>query len=147
MGDQEKWDRRFLMDAAHHSVWSKDPSTKVGALIVDNLRRIISTGYNGPAKGVIDSDDRFFDRELKLALTLHAEQNAILFAKTDLTDCTIYVYPMEPCSICASMIIQTGIKRVVTIEPTPEQEERWGSNFEISRQIFKETGVELVYIK
>jgi len=142
----QKWDLRFMNLAAHIAQWSKDPSTKVGAVIAKG-KRVISVGFNGFAQGVNDSDERYFDREQKYPRVLHAEQNAILFAKTDLTDCTLYVYPMEPCSICASMIIQVGIKRVVTIEPTPEQEERWGSNFEISRQIFKETGVELVYIK
>jgi len=137
----ESWDDRFLSLASVVATWSKDPSTKVGAVIVDPFRRIISTGYNGfPAK--IADDSRYDIREEKLEMIIHGEINAILFAKRDLTDCTLYTVPFMPCSRCAAIIIQTGIKRVVAPSHTGiEQHTRWEKSFERSLALFGEAGV------
>jgi dCMP deaminase len=117
-----KWDYRFLQLVQLISTWSKDPNTKVGAAIVDQYNRIISTGYNGFPRHL---PDVYKDREHKLAYTIHAENNAILFAKTDLTNTTLYcTHPC--CTHCSSLIIQTGISRVVIPTATPEFIERWG---------------------
>src|SRR4030067_2638115 len=105
-----KWDLRFINLAYHISNWSKDPSTKCGAVITHG-NRIVSLGFNGFPAGVLDHDDRLLDRELKYKMVLHAEVNALLFAGTDLSDCTLYVVPMAPCSRCAAQIIQSGIKK------------------------------------
>ena len=130
-----KWDMRFLEMAKLVSTWSKDPSTKVGAVIVDDDRRVISVGYNGFARGVVDSPERLNDRELKYPLTVHAEKNAILFAHQDLRGCTLYTWPFMPCSLCAGMVIQAGIVRVVA----PENDNpRWKDSFELSKQQFAE---------
>lgn len=126
------------------STWSKDPSTKVGAVIVDGDRRVVSVGYNGFAKGVGDDEERYENRETKYALVVHAEKNAILFARRDLTGCTLYTYPFPPCSQCAAFVIQSGITRCVAPGLSPELEERWGKSVGLARQIFKEAGVELV---
>ena len=133
------WDRRFINLAEHIAGWSKDPSTKVGAVIVDGKRRVISMGYNGFPRGLSD-DGRLNYRDTKLALTLHAEANAILFAKCDLVGATIYTWPMMPCSHCASLIIQSGINRVVSI---PNSNPRWQESFEISQIVFEEAAVSL----
>ena len=77
-----KWDTRFLGLAAHISAWSKDPSSQVGAVISDG-NRIVSLGYNGFAAGVEDRRERLDDRDCKLNLTIHAEENAMIFAKRD----------------------------------------------------------------
>lgn len=138
-----KWDRRFLELAYHISGWSKDPSTKCGAVIVDKNNRIISTGYNGFPKGTDDNLALYGIRAEKYRRVIHAEKNAILFARQDLTGCTLYVVPMPPCSQCAGMIIQSGIKRVVTIKPSPEQEGRWQHDIITTREMFKEAGVDL----
>ena len=106
------WDEWFLGLARYISTASKDPSTKVGAVVVDQDRRIVSAGYNGLPRGVEDTEDRLANREVKYKLILHAERNALLFAKQSLKGCCIYVWPMMPCGACASMIIQTGITRV-----------------------------------
>jgi dCMP deaminase len=117
-----KWDRRFLELAQLVSTWSKDPNTKVGACIVDPNNRIISTGYNGFPRQLPDT---YKDRDHKLAYTIHAENNAILFAKTDLTNTTLYcTHPC--CTHCSSLIIQTGISRVVTPIADPDFIKRWG---------------------
>jgi dCMP deaminase len=138
-----KWHHRFLDLAAHVAEWSKDPSTKTGAVIVRPDRSIVSVGYNGFPRGVNDSYERLNDRPIKYAMVTHAEVNAILSAHGPVEGCTIYVHPWPPCSSCAGAVIQAGIKRVVSVEPTPEQEERWGDSFNIMRTMFREAGVRL----
>lgn len=73
------WDDRFLELATVISSWSKDPSTQVGAVIVDDDNRVISIGYNGFPKGIKD-DHRLSNRDLKYEMVVHAEANALLFA-------------------------------------------------------------------
>jgi len=141
-----KWDRRFIRLAEHIASWSKDPSTKVGAVIIDSNHRIVSVGFNGLAQGVLDSADKLNDREQKYPRIIHAETNAILFSQRDLLNCTIYVWPMPPCARCASIIIQSGIKRVVAIRPTVEELKRWGTDIEIADNDFEEAGVTLEYV-
>ncbi|NBW58865.1 CMP deaminase [bacterium] len=134
-----KWDLRFLNLSEFISNWSKDPSTKVGAVITDNNNRIISVGYNGFPQDIADND-RLENRETKYKIIVHGEMNAILFANRSLHDCTLYTYPFMPCPRCAGMVIQTGIKRVVSYNNMPE---RWANEFEISQQLFQEAGIEL----
>ena len=71
-----KWDYRFLKIAKEVGTWSKDPSTQVGAIAV-NDKRIIATGYNGFPKGIKDTDELLSDRQAKLKLMVHAEMNMI----------------------------------------------------------------------
>jgi|TARA_Y100000592_G_scaffold28506_1_gene45346 dCMP deaminase len=134
------WDGRFLNLAQLVSSWSKDPSTKVGSVIVDESRRVISVGYNGFPKGVRDSQHRLDDRELKYNFMVHAERNAIIFSRGSLENSTIYTYPFMPCSHCAGMIIQSGIKRVVTFY---DRNPRWAKSFDISKKMFLEAAVDL----
>tara|TARA_Y100000593_G_C4247930_1_gene305656 strand:- start:44 stop:508 length:465 start_codon:yes stop_codon:yes gene_type:complete len=134
------WDKRFLDSAEHTSRWSKDPSTKVGAVIVDEERRVVSVGYNGFPKGV-DDNCRLDNREEKYKIIVHAECNAVLFAQRNLEGCTIYTYPFMPCPTCAGIIIQSGIERVVSYANTNK---RWENDFKISRSIFSEAGVRVV---
>ena len=96
---------------------SKDPSTQVGACIIDEDKKIVGTGYNGAPRG-IDDKDFPWAREgdfvnTKYAYVCHAELNAILNStKESLKNCTIYV-SLFPCNECAKAIIQSGIKKVV----------------------------------
>lgn len=137
-----KWDERFLQLAGSISSWSKDPSTKVGAVIVDPDNRVVSSGYNGLPRGVEDRLDRLNERDVKLRLTLHAEHNAILFACRDLTGCTIYI-TAPPCAHCAAQIIQTGITRVVYRQPEPEFAARWGEHTALAQEVLAELDVEV----
>ena len=91
-----KWDQRFLELAKLVSTWSKDPSTKVGAVIAHD-RKIISVGYNGFPEGVLDTAERYYDRETKYKYMVHAERNALLFANTSVKGMTLYTYPFMPC--------------------------------------------------
>lgn len=134
-----KWDNRFLDLAKLISTWSKDPSTQVGAVIVDNDNRVVSVGYNGfPQK--ISDNDRLEKREEKYNIIVHAEANALLFANKSVNGFTLYTYPFQPCSKCASLIIQSGIKRVVTII---NDDDRWAENFCIARRLLAEANIAL----
>jgi dCMP deaminase len=137
-----KWDARFLELARTLAGWSKDPGTGCGAVVVRD-RRILGTGYNGLPAGIEDRYERLMDRELKLKLTLHAEDNAILNAIVPVRGATIYVWPMPPCAHCAARIIQVGITRVVAAEPQPEQAERWHQSLMLSAEVLHEAGVSL----
>ncbi len=141
---ENKWHKRFLKLAEFIATWSKDPSSKIGAVIVDKNRRIISAGYNGFPMGV-DDDSRLHDRQIKYKIVLHAEENAIMFAKRDLTDCSLYVSGLPPCSHCASLIIQSGIKNVYAWKE--EVPERWKESIELMTENFKQSGVNVYYIE
>lgn len=138
-----KWDNRFLELAKFVSQWSRDPSTKVGAVIVDKMNRIVSLGYNGFACGVDDNKERLNNREIKYKMVVHADANAILFAKRDLTDCIMYLYPFMACSNCASLIIQSGIKKVVAPKDMPD---RWKKDIDLALEMFREAKVEVVLV-
>ena len=144
--DLRDWDTRFLDLAEHVSKWSKDPSTKVGAVIVDSQRRIVSTGYNGFPVGVMDSYDRLTDRDTKYEMIIHAEANAILFAHQRMNGMTLYTTPFQPCSRCASLIIQSGISRVISYE-IEESKNRWTDSFKLAKELFDEAGVELLLLE
>lgn len=138
------WNKRFLGLANHVATWSKDPSTKVGAVIADSKNRIVSLGFNGFARGVED-DERLNDRATKYAMVLHAEENAILFAGRNLSDCSLFVSGLPPCSHCASLIVQCGIKKVYAWKQ--DIPERWQESFKLTQKIFEEAGVTLEFIE
>lgn len=131
------WNRRFLDLARHVSTWSKDPSTQVGAVIASPDKRVVSLGFNGFPRGVPD-DERLDDRDRKYELIVHAEANAILFARGKTEGASIYLWPLPPCSRCASIIIQAGIACVFA--PVPE-EERWMDNCVTARRLLLEAGI------
>ncbi|MET0071156.1 MAG: dCMP deaminase family protein [Candidatus Thiodiazotropha sp.] len=136
-----KWDTRFLGLAAYISAWSKDPSSQVGAVITDG-NRIVSLGYNGFAAGVEDKQERLDDRDCKLNLTIHAEENAMIFAKRGLADCTVYV-THPPCPRCASKLIQEEVARIVYITPSEDFLSRWADDIRLSNEMYREAGVEI----
>lgn len=141
-----KWDRRFLGLSGHVAAWSKDPSTRCGAVIADASHRVISMGYNGFPAGVVDSVERLQDRDVKLRMTIHAEANALLHARQDLFGCTLYASPMPPCAQCAAAIIQSGIRRIVATAPTDQQRERWGSDWDLADAMYYESGTWLILV-
>lgn len=136
-----KWDERFVRIAHEVATWSKDPGTKVGAVLV-NDKRILATGYNGFPSGISDSLDRYTDREVKLAYTVHAEVNALLNAAKNgaRTEGSTLYTTFHPCVNCAASVIQGGIARVVcpTVDSSPE---RWRENFTRAKDLLSEAGV------
>lgn len=140
---QEYWDRFFLNLAKQYSTASRDPSTKVGAILTRNGKYLVAAGYNGFAKGVIDSKERYENREFKIRAINHAEVNCCISAKQDITGCTLYTYPFICCERCAPQIIQWGISRVCSFKLPDRLKERWGSSCELAIEQFNEAGVQI----
>jgi dCMP deaminase len=131
--------------AEHVAKLSKDPSTKVGAVIFDEKRRIISAGYNGFARGVEDTAERLENRDVKYKLVLHAEKNAILFATAPLEGCTLVVtHPC--CAQCAAQVIQAGIKTVIWSKPDDTFVARWRDDLALTMAQFDEAGVRVTQV-
>jgi dCMP deaminase len=144
-----EWDNRFMKLAREISTWSKDPSTKIGAVIVNDERRILATGYNGFPRGIEDTDERLKDREQKYPLIVHGEMNALmnaLYSGVSVKGATIYVWGLPVCSECTKNVIQSGIKRVVILFPehTPEKWQTQWNN--LSKPMYEEAGVSITYI-
>jgi len=138
-----KWASRFHQMAQLVGSWSKDPSTQVGAVVTEN-NRIVSVGFNGYPHGISDSANTD-NREMKLLKTLHAEENAILFAKRDLTGCHIWVTHF-PCPNCAAKIIQTGIATVHCPEQSADFLSRWGEKIQISQEMLIQANVQVDWL-
>lgn len=139
-----KWDRRFIELCHHVSSWSKDPSTTVGAVIVDDEHNVRAIGYNGFPRGIKD-DGRLDNRETKYPMIVHAERNAIatcakLGVRTE--GCTLVCTHM-PCSVCCGDIIQAGIKCVVVESSNSDFDSRWLETNQLAIDMFKESGVKL----
>ena len=143
----EKWHYRFMEVATLVSSWSKDPSTKTGAIVVGPDREIRATGYNGLVRGVDDNKPERMERPTKYDFFEHAERNAIYNAcltGTSLKGCVIYV-THPPCTDCARAIIQSGIKMVVTFELEKRDDitsPTWRDKLNYSQEMFKEAGIE-----
>ncbi len=136
------WDQWFLGMAAYVATASKDPSTKVGAVLVNSDRKIIGTGYNGFPKKIKDHEHRLLDKDYKHPVIIHAEANAIYNAIQSPAGATIYS-TFFPCPSCAAMLIQNGIKRVVAAGCPSD--ERYTDKRNWSMDLFKEAGVSYGY--
>jgi dCMP deaminase len=141
-----KWEKRYLELAKSVASWSRDPSRKIGAVIVGNHGQIISQGFNGFARGVDDTPERYGDRETKYKFVVHAEANAIYNAihnGASPSGATIFVTGLPVCHQCADAIIQTGVKRVVmdTLPCTG-----WEESGNLALQKFKEAQVEFKFV-
>ena len=117
MEAQLNWDEYFMGMAVLSSLRSKDPSTKVGAVIVNDEKKVVSIGYNGMPRHIEDEDltwNKGEGLDSKYLYVCHAELNAILNARngSSLANCTVYV-TLFPCNECTKALIQVGIKEVV----------------------------------
>lgn len=140
---ENKWHKRYVALAQHVADWSKDPSTKVGAVIVGKNRREIALGYNGFPPGIDDDEMRMSVREVKYKMTQHAERNALDNARFDLTGGVLAV-TMFPCSECAKSIISRGIK--VVLCPPPLDREPWKSDADWTRLMLTEAGITIAEV-
>ncbi|KAL4230849.1 hypothetical protein ACF0H5_011223 [Mactra antiquata] len=138
------WDDYFMGTAFLAAQRSKDPSTQVGACIVNEDKRIVGVGYNGMPNGCSDDKMPWAGEEeavnildKKKFYVCHAELNAVLNKNSaDLKGCTIYV-GLFPCNECAKVIIQSGITEVVFYSDKYHGEEE----FQASRKMLKMAGV------
>jgi len=140
---------------------SKDPSTKVGCVIVNSGNSIVSTGYNGFPIGVNDkivdtSDDTIkmskrYERPEKYFWTAHAEENAIALAARNgvsLNGATLFVNRMRPCTRCTRLIIQSGIKKVYVMQDVSDETvNRWKEDNDIADIMMEEAGIEFIIFK
>jgi len=140
----ERWSHQFWIRMAKHYAeeGSKDPSTKVGAVLVRPDRTPASWGVNGFPMGIADTEDRLNTRELKYELTVHAESNCLLFAREQVAGYTMYT-TFAPCVRCAVNIIQAKLARVVF--PASENP-RWKVDQDKSIALFYEAGIEVVVL-
>jgi dCMP deaminase len=126
-------------------LFSKDPHTKVGAIILTpDFLNILSCGINGFPSKVIDTNTTRWERPTKYDYVIHAEINAVCNAAKSGTPLngSVVVVTLFPCKDCTKALIQAGIKKIYA--PKPDfSDERWGRDFEISCEMFKETGIQI----
>lgn len=144
-----KWDRYYLKIAAAVAEGSKDPSTQVGAVLVDAHNVIRGTGFNGFPPSIAD-DERLQDRSQKYPLTVHAEANALYFAGAQAAKGgTLYVYGLPPCMSCSLQIIRHGVVRVVAelnVEGNRETRNRWLAAANETEGWYREANTEFVFV-
>lgn len=143
----DKWDVRYINLAKEVASWSKDPSSKIGAVAVGGKGEVLSTGYNGFPRHILDMDERYADRSIKYKYIVHAEANCIYNATyngVSLKNSTMYVHGLPCCSECAKAIIQVGVSRVV-MQGDPFNE-RWRESVEQTLDMFKEARVQWEFI-
>ena len=141
-----KWTRRYLDMAKEVATWSKDPSTKVGAVAVGSKGQILSQGYNGFPRGVKDTSERYEIREEKYKYVVHGEMNAIYNAchtGASLDGATLYVTGLPVCSECAKGIIQVGITKVI-MEYPKDIPDSWRESMKTTSSMFLEAGVTFI---
>lgn len=135
------WDEYFMGITVFTSLRSKDPSSKVGAVIVNHKNKIVGTGYNGFIAGV-DENAFSWNREgewldTKYPYVVHAEANAILNSTTSiLDDCRIYT-TLYPCNECAKKIAQKEIKEVIYLSDKHKDQDF----HKAASKIFKAAGI------
>lgn len=142
-----KWDLRYLNLAEEVSSWSKDPSTKIGAIAVGSKGQVLSQGYNGFPRGIEDTVSHYEDRETKYKYVVHAEMNVIYNATyngVSLDGATLYVTGLPVCSDCAKGVIQVGIKRVVMKEQ--EIPLKWVQSWKVTAGMFDQAMIDWEFI-
>lgn len=135
------WDARWMQAAENVAQWSKDPRRKVGCIIVDDDNNQLSGGYNGFPRGIAD-DTRLHDRDIKLKMVVHAEANAVAAAARNghsIKGGTAYI-THNPCSQCACLMIQAGIKRMVFARQTGYSAE-WHKDFQLALELLGEAKI------
>jgi len=145
----KKWSVRLLKMAKDIASWSKDTSTKVGAVITTADGKPISWGFNGMPMGINDDVPERHMRPEKYKWMCHAERNAMdLASRSDLSDCVMFV-TFAPCANCAQSIIQRGIRTVVidanyTVDKVPAH---WTEEMTTANQMMVEAGVNIIPIE
>ncbi|HEY1630824.1 MAG TPA: deaminase [Rhizomicrobium sp.] len=148
----EQADRDYLALAHRFAGASPDPSTKVGALLVDAASSVVAIGHNCFPEGVACTSNRLDDRETKLRLIVHAEMNAILAAAragVSTKDCVLYlaatdasgqVWGGAPCVRCTVEIIQSGVREIVSY-PQKAGFSKWHADLAEAKDLLVEAGI------
>ncbi len=142
-----KWDIRYLELAERVASWSKDPSRQIGAVAVGSKGQVLAQGFNGFPRGIIDTADRYANREIKYKYVVHAEMNVIYNATyngVSLDGSTLYVSGLPVCSDCAKGIIQVGISKVIMKEQNIPQ--HWAESWGMTAGMFDEANINWEFI-
>jgi dCMP deaminase len=145
---QDKAAKYMQLARYQANLFSKDPSTKVGALfLAPNSLQVLTAGYNGFPRGVDETKAERWQRPQKLMYVSHAEANGIANACRHGTplENSIAVVTMFPCATCAKLMIQAGISRIVTHAPDMTCP-KWGEEFQYSLEMLEESGVVIQYV-
>ena len=137
---------KFMRFAEAAASLSKDRSTQVGAVAIDDNFNILATGYNGFPRGVNDDIDQRHERPEKYLWTSHAEENLVAqsaYSGRSLKDSTVLVSALFPCATCARMLIQAGVRRVIA---PAVSNARWLEQNQVAKQMFNEANVEVIEI-
>lgn len=143
------WNARYLDLAKTISQWSKDPSSKIGAVAIGQKGQVLAQGYNGFPRGIIDLSERYQNRETKYKFVVHAEMNCIYNATYNgisLDGADLYVWGLPICSECAKGIIQVGIRRVFW-GVDKEIPDTWVKSLEATTELLSEAGVKLTCLQ
>lgn len=138
---QMKWDHRFLDLAKIVASWSKDPSTKCGAVLVRSDLTVYSVGFNGFPRYMNDAQEHLDNREEKYSRVIHAEMNALLHGKGDAGTFDLFTWPFLPCERCFVHMVQAGVERVVA---PINKEPRWEAALAKTRQYGLEMMIDVV---
>jgi dCMP deaminase len=137
-----QWCDRFMRLADEVASWSKDPKGGVGAVLVDDRKRVVGVGFNGFPDRIPDDPALLADQEAKLPRMIHAEMNAVLNAVAPVHGATMFT-TLAPCAECAKLLIQAGVVAVYR-RPHPEtRHQSWAESFRIAETILREAGVEV----
>ena len=141
-----KWNKRYMAIAKDVASWSKDPNTQVGAVAVGDKGQILSQGYNGFPRGILDCEGRLNDRETKYKFVVHAEMNVIYnatYSGVSLNESRLYVYGLPVCNECCKGIIQVGIKEVYVAQECIDLRPHWFESWQQSLDMFNEAGIKV----
>ena len=143
-----EWDNYFINLTEQIKLKSKDKSTQIGAIIVNDDHQVLSTGYNSFPRGLNDDLDERQERPEKYFWFEHAERNAIYSAAMNgipLKGSTMYLSCSAPCMDCARAIVNVGIKKVYCkSEDMTKNKEKWNEHAKRTKILFDECGVDLI---
>ena len=147
--NREKATKYYKLARVTADLFSKDPSTKVGCiLLAPESLQVLSLGYNGMPRGICETIPERWERPIKYSYVEHSERNCLYNAcrSGTCTNGAIAVTTLFPCCDCCRALIQSGIKTIVTTEPDAS-DPRWGSDFQVSQIMIEESKVNLVLLR
>jgi dCMP deaminase len=140
----KSWDEYFMRLAYLIANKSFDPKTRIGSVLVRD-KHVISTGYNSFPRKILDSLERYNDRELKRKITCHSEENTItISARLGINTCDSILYTFGiPCVSCSKILLQGGVKEIVVHSQWPNltHSPEWVSSIELSKVLLTEAGI------
>ena len=132
--------------AKHVSSWSKDPSTKVGAVIA-NGKKLLSVGFNGFPPQIEDKEEWLNDRPTKYSQTIHAEINCFLaLGNVVPPNSSLYIYPLHCCAECGKHGIASGIRRIIILLGRDSTNDYWNMSGLRTQLICERAGVEYIVV-